>query len=89
VNLRQRIIWIVITYPFVIYAIAYVSAWLNPYWDDNSPIAEYIPRSERWVVPISERWVLALLISLPYFVWGIPLLFMGISIVIYLFNRRN
>jgi hypothetical protein len=80
-NLRQRIIWIVITYPFVIYAIACVSVWLSPYWYDNSPNAEYIP--------ISERWLVALLISLAYFVWGIPLLFVGISIVIYLFNRRN
>jgi hypothetical protein len=75
-NLRQRIILTVVTYPFIIYAIAYLSVWFSPYWYDNSPIPQYIPWSERW------EW--ALLVSCLYLIWGFPLLLITIILTIYL-----
>lgn len=73
-NLRQRIILIVVSYPFIVYAIAYISVCIDPYWYDNSPRPEYIP----W----EERWVWALLVWLFYIFWGSPLLLAIIALTV-------
>ena len=45
-NLRQRITLIVVSYPLIVYAIAYITVCISPYWYDNS-VQEYIPWEER------------------------------------------
>jgi hypothetical protein len=80
-NLRQRIILILALYPVVVYAIAYLSLCLNPYWYDNSPRPLYIPWSERWL------WVLWP--SFLYILVGLPLLFATIALILYIDRRKH
>ena len=79
-TLRQRIILIVVSYPLFVYAIAYITVWISPYWYDNS-VREYIP----W----EQRWEAALLVSLFYVFWGLPLLLAIIALTVYLFRRSH
>jgi hypothetical protein len=79
-SLRQRIILTVVTYPVIVYTIAYISVCLNPYWYDNSPRPEYIP--------LAERWGWALLVSCYYVLYGFPLLMAVIGVTIYLSRRK-
>jgi hypothetical protein len=79
-NLRQRIILIVVSYPFIVYAIGYITVCISPYWYDNS-IQEYIPWEQRW------EW--ALLVSLFYVFWGCPLLLAIIGLTVYLSRRSH
>jgi hypothetical protein len=74
-NLYQRIILTIVSYSVIIYAIAYIEVWTNPYWYDNSPRLEYIP--------VSEWWIWALWGCLAYFIWGLPLLLVAIVLVIH------
>ncbi|MGL5065761.1 MAG: hypothetical protein ACRC62_37810 [Microcoleus sp.] len=78
-NLRQRIIYIVVSYPFIVYAIAYIAVCLDPYWYDPYPLREYIPQSDRWA------W--ALVLSWFYIFWGLPLLLAVIALMFYLSRR--
>ncbi|MGL5065762.1 MAG: hypothetical protein ACRC62_37815 [Microcoleus sp.] len=49
-NFRQQILLSIIAYPFILYAVACVSVWIDPYWyDDRTFRRIYIPRSERWL----------------------------------------
>lgn len=79
-NLRQRIILTVVSYPFVIYAISFILVCLDPYWYDNSPYPEYIP--------LSDRWSWALVISFFYTIYCFPLLVGVVAGIRYLANRK-
>jgi len=80
-NLRQRITLIVVSYPLIVYAIAYITVCISPYWYDNSPIPEYIP----W----EDRWGTALLVSWFYVFWGLPLLLAIICLTVHLSRRSH
>lgn len=57
-NFRQQIILSIVAYPFILYAVAFVSVWINPYrYDDRTSRREYIPSAERW------RWAMAVLVN--------------------------
>lgn len=80
-NLRQRITLIVVSYPLIVYAIAYIEVCINPYWYDNSPTLEYIA----W----PDRWAWALVLSWFYVFWGLPLLLAAIGLTVYLSRRSH
>ena len=46
-HVRRQIRNVIICYQLVVYAIAYVSVCVDPYWYDDSPKGEYIPWPER------------------------------------------
>jgi hypothetical protein len=76
-NFNKRIILLIISYSFIVYAIAFIAVCLNPYWDDNT-VLEYIPWEERW------SWALLLCILLaPYWL----LLLFTIIAIIYFYER--
>ena len=79
-NLRQRITLIVVSYPLIVYAIAYITVCISPYWYDNS-VQEYIP----W----EERWIWALFVWFLYIFWGSPLLLAIIALTVYLSRRSH
>jgi hypothetical protein len=80
-NLPQQIILIVVSYPFIIYAIAFITICIEPYWYDNSPRPEYIP--------LADRWGWALLVSFFFAIYGFPLLVAAIGVTIYLSKRQR
>jgi hypothetical protein len=82
-NLRQRIILIVIAYPVIICAIAFIAVCLSPYWYDNSIKPEYIPMSDRF------GWAVGLCFLFYFSGWGVLLTLATIAIAIYLFNRHH
>lgn len=47
-RLRHQIIYVLIAYPFGVFAVDYILVCQDPYWYDNSPRAEYIPLADRW-----------------------------------------
>lgn len=57
-NFRQKIILSIVAYPFILYAVAFVSIWKNPYrYDDRTSRRKYIPAAERWM------WAMAVLVN--------------------------
>lgn len=80
-TLRQRITLILVSYPLIVYAIAYIAVCLDPYWYDPYPIREYIP----W----PARWAWALVLSWFYIFWGLPLLLAAIGLTVYLSRRSH
>ena len=49
-NLYQQIILSIVAYPFILYAVAYIAVWINPYrYDDRTSRRKYIPSAERWM----------------------------------------
>ncbi len=82
-NLRQRIILIVIGYPVVIYALWFIEVCINPYWYDNSTIPEYIPMSDRF------GWALGLSLLFYFSGWGVLLTLATITIAFYLSKRYH
>ena len=79
-NLRQRIILIVVSYAFIVYVFSYVVVCIDPYWYDNT-VQEYIPWEQRW------GW--AFFLWFPYVFWGSPLLLAIIALTVYLFRRSQ
>ena len=48
--LHRQIILSIVAYPFILYAVAFVSVWINPYrYDDRTLRRVYIPFAERWM----------------------------------------
>lgn len=80
-NLRQRIILIVIAYPVIICALFFVAVCLSPYWYDNT-ITEYIPMSDRF------GWAVGLSLLFYFSGWGVLLTLATIAIAVYL-SKRN
>ena len=57
-NFRQQIILSIVAYPFILYGVAFVSVWINPYrYDDRTSRQKYIPCAERWT------WAMAVLVN--------------------------
>lgn len=57
-NFRQQIILSIVAYPFILYAVAFVSVWINPYrYDDRTSRRVYIPCAERWT------WAMVVLVN--------------------------
>ncbi len=57
-NFRHQIILSIVAYPFILYAVAFVSVWINPYrYDDRTSRRKYIPSAERWT------WAMAVLVN--------------------------
>lgn len=79
-NLRQRIILIVVSYAFIVYVFSYVVVCIDPYWYDNT-VQEYIPWEQRW------GW--AFFLWFPYVFWGSPLLLAIIALTVYLSRRSR
>ena len=82
-NLRQRIILIVIAYPILICAIAYIAVCLSPYWYDNSTRPEYIPMSDRF------GWAVGLTFLCYFSGWGVLLTLATIMVTVYLSQRHH
>jgi hypothetical protein len=82
-NLRQRIILIVVAYPVIICAFFFVAVCLSPYWYDNSTKPEYIPMSDRF------GWAVGLSFLFYFSGWGVLLTLVTMAIAVYLSKRHH